>query len=1454
MSGSIRRFLKRKATESKPGDADDQGKPQKKTPEQLEQNTQVYHGELPSSETLYRAQLQRRVYPDNFLRPPYTQPTHTQESIEFFIEQIDCVNSLTPIWDVLEKHRGKDNVKRDYWSFFVRLFGTTAEGHNVCCYMSGFNPHTYVEVPSHWNSAHVAEWLESLEEQPDLDKLQWNISKHELVWRKNIYGYTNSAQIRMLKIYFKNASSKRKFCNLLSSEPKADFDMPPPDRTKVPRQRYFYRAAPKHRFWLWDTEVNAEQQLLNETGIGGCRWVKIAAGGYTFHNMSHVLPHERRSRAQIDIDTKRDCVSVLHDRIDIPPFLIYSLDSETMRGARDRIFPKSSVPGDELFQWGGSVMRFGDDYSEVPLFSAVHCTRPTDNLDPDKIHINEYANEKEMLDAYLRFFRDSVNPNVVLGFNTYGFDYKYFEDRAKRCLTSAHCDRNLPYKYGPYNYGVFEYGCVRGELSEARFDNSGSKAHGSRESFKIKMAGRTQIDLLKWASEEWKIPRKLAELGKIVYEDAASGDKTVQEDDFVKLDLPFYKIHDKFVGTSHDRGQIAEYCAVDTHVPMRILHVKKVLLGVIEIARLTGLTMDKVINQKQMARTYAMISKYAHDRDFVIPECPQRFVLDEHLRDMMFGEGSYTGATVIDPITGYYDCAVSTLDFAALYPSIMRGFRLCYTSLVLDPKHLEDPNLKTVSIEIPNGDPSQPPYQLHWVQNEEPLLYGLITQILNARADAKKLKKQHANNPFLEALYDAKQLGLKLIANSCYGFTGAKIGKLPNLALAASVTYFGRQLIELTRDIVHREEPDCRVIYGDSVTGDTPIHLLVDETVHTVRFDHVAEFLKLEWTPFHAGKESLELERKVCVWSETGFVPIKRFIRHELAAEKELMRVHTATGLVDVTEDHSLLEAETAKRISPKDVVVGESLLLHRADDADLLRAFTKESSRANIDPKLAFFLGVTFAYAHFAKDKLFWSIDLAGTSYSQMRATWLHFWFPKQFLDKINVSNRDRKLVCETLDRETIDFFRNHFIVFGSKSRQVPECVLYSQDESILRAFFFGTGCGKTDIFTKKGSLVLRSKLAASQYWIVCRKLGLDVCVENDTDHHIAIERVRVRWRILRPNQPSYSENECVRAITTPDLEEYYDCDFVYDIETDSGHFHVAPGNLVVHNTDSVMIKFPKEFELADVFDISKRLAKIVTEEIGKKEIELEFEKVYFGYLLYMKKKYAGMKMERLEEEPKLAIKGLNPVRGDKMPIVKTVSKQILQCLLIDKDAKKAIQCLKDALQATVDDKLDPADFLQEKKLAKSIDLYPPGTLHVRVAREMRKRDPGTAPGAGEMVKFLVVEGREKINAVDFDHFMKNRTRYRLDYEYYLKNLMCAALGDLLNLKGIHDDPYRLFEPYLTQAHSHKLHVKPITSFFKKAPMDTSGFVKAPGLAPAPSRMKIKKDAERAKKAMAKK
>lgn len=48
-------------------------------------------------------------------------------------------------------------------------------------------------------------------------------------------------------------------------------------------------------------------------------------------------------------------------------------------------------------------------------------------------------------------------------------------------------------------------------------------------------------------------------------------------------------------------------------------------------------------------------------------------------------EVGYEGATVIDPVKGYYTDPIVTLDFSSLYPSIMMAHNLCYSTLLRAP-------------------------------------------------------------------------------------------------------------------------------------------------------------------------------------------------------------------------------------------------------------------------------------------------------------------------------------------------------------------------------------------------------------------------------------------------------------------------------------------------------------------------------------------------------------------------------------------------------------------------------------------------------------------------------------------------------------------------------------------------------------------------------------------------
>ena len=117
------------------------------------------------------------------------------------------------------------------------------------------------------------------------------------------------------------------------------------------------------------------------------------------------------------------------------------------------------------------------------------------------------------------------------------------------------------------------------------------------------------------------------------------------------------------------------------------------------------------------------------------------------------------------------------------------------------------------------------------------------------------------------------------------------------------------------------------------------------------------------------------------------------------------------------------------------------------------------------------------------------------------------------------------------------------------------------------------------------------------------------------------------------------------------------------------NGYSHDA--QVIYGDTDSVMVKFgPKE--LQKIMELGEDAANYVSSKFIK-PIKLEFEKVYFPYLLINKKRYAGLYWTNVEKFDKMDSKGIETVRRDNCRLVQTVIETILHKILIDRDVQGA-------------------------------------------------------------------------------------------------------------------------------------------------------------------------------------
>jgi DNA polymerase, archaea type len=261
----------------------------------------------------------------------------------------------------------------------------------------------------------------------------------------------------------------------------------------------------------------------------------------------------------------------------------------------------------------------------------------------------------------------------------------------------------------------------------------------------------------------------------------------------------------------------------------------------------------------------------------------------------------YKGGFVIEPKPGvYFD--VSVLDFASLYPSLIKVDNLSYETV-----NCPHPECRTNTI----------PDTSSWVCTKRKGIVSLVTGSLRDLrvAHYKPLTKDASLSKEDRELYNVVTQGLKVFLNASYGVLGFETFAFYCLPVAEATAALGRDAI--TRTIAKCKELGIEVLYGDSVTGDRCVTLL-DPDEH-LRVMPIEEFYGIvtERNVRADGKEERHPAdwRALSVNPMTGrveFKHVKAVVRHRNS--KRIFRVREKWGVTRVTEDHSLLVADDASR------------------------------------------------------------------------------------------------------------------------------------------------------------------------------------------------------------------------------------------------------------------------------------------------------------------------------------------------------------------------------------------------------------------------------------------------------------------------------------------------------------------------------------------------------------
>jgi DNA polymerase I len=249
--------------------------------------------------------------------------------------------------------------------------------------------------------------------------------------------------------------------------------------------------------------------------------------------------------------------------------------------------------------------------------------------------------------------------------------------------------------------------------------------------------------------------------------------------------------------------ELAEYNLRDSEITLNLTSFNDSLVMklILALSRISRMPMEDVSRQG--------VSRWI--RNFLYFEHRQRGMLIPNAEDILALKGGtsttaiikgkkYKGAIVVDPVPGVH-FNVAVMDFASLYPSIIKVYNLGYQTLLC--KHEECKANKV-------------PETSSWICTKNKALESLlIGSLRDLRVKWYKPKsKDKTLPPDLRSWYDVIPSALKVILNASYGVFGSPAFGLYCPPVAEATAAIGRHVI--TKTIEKARALDIEVLYGDT--------------------------------------------------------------------------------------------------------------------------------------------------------------------------------------------------------------------------------------------------------------------------------------------------------------------------------------------------------------------------------------------------------------------------------------------------------------------------------------------------------------------------------------------------------------------------------------------------------------------------------------------------------------
>jgi len=1053
-------------------------------------------------------------------------------------------------------------------------------------------------------------------------------------------------------------------------------------------------------------------------------------------------------------DKKATIVDILCDKTFERNGKVYELNISL-----NSCFPK--LEGDKVTFIGSTFMNYGKQ--EPHLNHCIVLNTCTD-LPINNSIVESYNTEKEVLLAWKNLVQKE-NPDIVIGYNIFGFDYEFMFRRAE--------ENNCAEEFLQLSRNACEIcGTKDKETNKYKIEESSIQIASGQHDLKfIKMNGRLQVDLYNFFRREENLTSykldyvaghfigdyvksfehysfkteikttnltgllegsfiHFEEIGHSVdyYDNGAKFKVTSinkEESKFkiegivnpdmkkkvrwclAKDDVTPKDIFRMTNGSAYDRSIIAKYCIQDCNLVHYLFNKADVLTGFIEMAKICSVPINFLVMRGQGIKLTSYVAKKCREKRTLLPVI-EKGDLDE----------GYEGAIVLDPKCDLYlDNPVACVDYASLYPSSMISENLSHDSKV-------------------------------WTKE-----YDL---------NGEMIKEWGEKDTYGNFIYD----------------------NLPGYEYV-SITYdtfkYVRKTPKSAAEKVKSGTKTCR--FAQFPEGKAIMPSILEELLQARK--STRKLIPQEKDDFMKNVlDKRQLGYKVTANSLYGQCGAKTSTFYE----KDIAACTTATGRLLLTYAKKIIEECYGDAIcNTKDH--GPVLTKAEYIYGDSVANYTPVYIRRN---GLTEIITIENLVKKYGNNEWIICAEEGKQCKEFCELNEIETWTEKGWTKLHRVIRHllapHKKMVRVTTPSAIVDVTDDHSLLLKSGKEISPKKIDIGTEllhHKLPKVFNTGSENYLINLF----DISLPEKhIEMANFIAYYHSIGVHTNIVKINDLYTSnLYKVELINKYLVDEM-----NNNQRVVNNIQEIPYHG--YVYDLTTENHHFAAGIGNMIVHNTDSVFFTFNlqtpegKPIRGKEALEITIELAQEaghLASSLLKGPHDLEYEKTFMPFCLLSKKRYVGMLYETDPNKCKRKEMGIVLKRRDNAPIVKDIYGGIIDILMKEQNINMAIQFLQNSLQNIVDEKY-PMDKLIITKSLRSGYKNPQSIAHKVLSDRITSRDPGNKPSSGDRIPFVYINTTNKKalqgEKIETPTFIKENN-LKIDYSFYITNQIMKPVQQVFAL-----------------------------------------------------------------------